>query len=112
MDISTVTKEEITSLARAYTDMQQIKQGAINRAKVWLSLQYKNESNLDPYLAMDVALPTLLFGKSSYVSFDTKDSQGDYSNSYYIPRDFLFQDPTEEEKECAEFIRLSKKFNA
>lgn len=104
----------IGELREAFAEIQTVQEKAIARAREYLMAtkkgHYETFMNGNGY-QVRVDTNTLLDVESSVVSFFWTDVQGKgLPQRVDVPRDAILGEPTEEEKEYAQYLKLREKF--
>lgn len=106
---------EVANLRESYHKVKALEAAAIERAQLWLRLNgkpfesFKNENGFSVRSNLD----TLLDDNCVDVTFYQQDVQGRGDVHYInVPRSFIFSanEPTQEEKDYTEYLRLKKQF--
>lgn len=106
---------EVAKLRDSYYKVKALEAAAIERARLWLEMHgrpfqnFKNENGF----SVKSDLGTLLDENCVDVVFYQQDVQGRGEVNYInVPRSFIFSanEPTQEEADYAEYLRLKEKF--
>lgn len=107
-------QEDVSEARRKFADVADFREQAFQRARVWLEIDRGDSNSETPdflpdneYYSPVVSLHELLFGEGEAVTFTEFPVRREESPVHFnVPRDFIFAEPTDREKEVAEFLSL------
>lgn len=104
---------DMEKLAKAEEELKKLEAAAIERARVYRVLNNKSVAGFmnDKGFSVQVNRYDLLNENAENVTFYDTDVQGRGStNTSYVPRDFIFGEPSEKEIRWQEFQTLKQEF--